>query len=333
MSRRALRAFRRKHRSPAPLPLQLVMRLRDQEGRVAVRSHGSTGAWRTNGRPAEEIVRLEHQEQTAMNTTVRNIITSMRLLTSMDWAQFFEDVSVVDEILRAGSDFAAMDFPTRDLYRHAIEQLSRGSGQSEVEVARRVLAAARTGQDSRHQEPGYYLISAGRFGFEKELKYEIALRQQTPAFLYFLGHPGLSGFRLLMTGLFLAIPLYESFLARMSDRSPDRLCRSGLIPASDLAVALVNRFVTDSLGPQVLPKMDFPSGVPEEYRTLVVMPTLLTSPVTLQENLERLEIHYLSNPEGCLQFALLMDWTDAPQEHMPGRRNVFCDRSGKAFVV
>ena len=28
-------------------------------------------------------------------------------------------------ILRGGSDFAAMDFPTRDLYRRAIEELAR----------------------------------------------------------------------------------------------------------------------------------------------------------------------------------------------------------------
>jgi len=59
------------------------------------------------------IVHDEHQRQGASNVTVRNIITSMRLLSDVDWPEFFESVSLVDEALRAGSDFAAMDFPSR----------------------------------------------------------------------------------------------------------------------------------------------------------------------------------------------------------------------------
>ena len=95
------------------------------------------------GTTADEIVREEHQRQGAMNVTVRNVITSMRLMSAVDWAEFFESVSLVDAALRAGSDFAAMDFPTRDRYRHAIEELARGSGHSELEVARRALRAAK----------------------------------------------------------------------------------------------------------------------------------------------------------------------------------------------
>ena len=79
------------------------------------------------GTTSDEAVRDEHQRQGASNVTVRNIITSMRLLSDVDWPEFFESVSLVDELLRAGSDFAAMDFPTRDLYRRAIERFARGS--------------------------------------------------------------------------------------------------------------------------------------------------------------------------------------------------------------
>ena len=95
------------------------------------------------GTTADEIVREEHQRQGAMNVTVRNVITSMRLMSAVDWAEFFESVSLVDAALRADSDFAAMDFPTRDRYRHAIEELARGSGHSELEVAGRAVLAAK----------------------------------------------------------------------------------------------------------------------------------------------------------------------------------------------
>ncbi len=98
------------------------------------------------GTTLDDVVARAHARQGASNVTMRNIVTSMRTLSELDWADFFEDVSVVDACLSAGSDFAAMDFATRNLYRTAIERLARGSGQSETEVARR---SAGTGLDGR----------------------------------------------------------------------------------------------------------------------------------------------------------------------------------------
>ncbi len=50
---------------------------------------------------------------------------------------------------RAASDFAEMDFPTRDRYWQTIEELARGSANPELVVARRAIAAtkARSGLD------------------------------------------------------------------------------------------------------------------------------------------------------------------------------------------
>jgi len=94
---------------------------------------------------------------------------------------FFESVSVVDAVLRADSDFAAMDFPTRDRYRHAIEELARGSAHTEIEVAQHAVAAAKRAAPNgpnrdgvtarRERDPGYYLISRGRHALEKELEF------------------------------------------------------------------------------------------------------------------------------------------------------------------
>ena len=106
-----------------------------------LRSRPPSAGWRSSSRPqgttAEEMVRLEHQRQATMNVTVRNVITSMRLISWFDWAEFVESVSLVDEVLGARSSFGEMDFATRDRYRHAVEELARGSGLTEVEVARK----------------------------------------------------------------------------------------------------------------------------------------------------------------------------------------------------
>src|SRR5207253_2346601 len=91
-----------------------------------------------------------------------------------------------------------------------------------------------------------------------------------------------------------------------------------LLPASELAVLAVNYFVTSLLPPQVLPKMSFKKeGIPDDCRTLVVVPLLLTTPDAIQNELNRLEIRYLGNTNANLRFSLLTDFADAPRQNMP----------------
>src|SRR5580765_5664235 len=122
--------------------VQLVQRLRDQDPRVTPALRWLEERLSERGQTPEQIVRDEHQKQGASNVTVRNIITSMRLLSDLDWPEFFENVSLVDEQLRAGSDFAAMDFASRNLYRSAIEEFARGSKRSEIEITQAAMQAA-----------------------------------------------------------------------------------------------------------------------------------------------------------------------------------------------
>src|SRR5216684_475699 len=152
---------------PRAFAVQLVQRLRDQDQRVT---------------PALRWLdwRLAAQGTTA-DVAVRNVITSMRLISAVDWTEFFEEVSLVDTVLAADSGFAEMDFASRNLYRRAIEELSRGSRYSELEIAERAAAAAKRHaaegpakhgpMTERERDPGYYLISAGRRTFEQELEF------------------------------------------------------------------------------------------------------------------------------------------------------------------
>src|SRR4029077_6092608 len=112
--------------------VQLVQRLRDQDPVITPALHCLEEHLTAEGTTADEMVRLEHQQLAAMNVTVRNVITSMRLISAFDWAEFFESVSFVDAILWTDNGFAAPDFATRDRYRRAIEELSRGSPQDEL---------------------------------------------------------------------------------------------------------------------------------------------------------------------------------------------------------
>src|ERR1700678_3873525 len=86
--------------------VQLVQRLRDVDPKVAPILVWLDKRLAAQGTTSDEIVRAEHQDQAATTVTVRNIITSMRLMITFDWQTFFESISLVDDILREGSTFA-----------------------------------------------------------------------------------------------------------------------------------------------------------------------------------------------------------------------------------
>jgi len=311
--------------------VQLVQRLRDLDPKVRPVLVWLDQRLAAAGTNADEMVRTEHQQHGTMNVSVRNIITSMRLISEFDWQQFVESVSLVDEILRNDTDFAGLDFPTRDVYRHAIEELARGSNYSELEVARRVIrrvkrAASGTSDgphegdkssQDRYAEPGYYLISRGRPAFEQELGFRVSVKHRLLRLYIRAAVPGYLSTIAILTAMILALPLLRSRESGMNAQGLLLLGFLALVPASDLAIALINRSVMALLGPQKLPRLELRKGVPETLRTIVVVPTLLTTPKEIEEQVGRLEVHYLANTDGDLRFALLSDWLDAPCETLP----------------
>ena len=317
---------------PTAARVQLFQRLRDQDPAVTPALRLLEELLAAQGTTAEEMVRLEHQRQATMNVTVRNVITSMRLISWFDWADFVESVSLVDDVLRARSSFGEMDFATRDRYRHAVEELARGSGLTEIEVARRAAEmadAAPAAETTRsadtleppvaaRRNPGWYLVFDGRPAFERDLHVRVPLaRRLRRAYVRGAGM-GYLGTLTLVTALLLAIPLLLSGGEGAAGAGILVVAILALGPASDLAIALVNRTVTDVLGPKALPRLDLDDGVPTRMRTLVVVPMLLTSEADVEAQVGGLEVHYLGNREGDLRFALLSDWLDAPTEQVPG---------------
>ncbi|HET6223359.1 MAG TPA: glycosyl transferase, partial [Dongiaceae bacterium] len=302
--------------------VQLVQRLRDQDPETTPAVGWLQDQLKREGTTADEMVRREHQLQGATNVTVRNIITSMRLISDVDWAKLFEAVSPVDDVLRADSDFAAMDFATRNLYRTAIEQIARGTDLAEMEIARRALEAAASSPDTgdgdqRQRDPGYHLIGGGRPAFERSVRFRpsgLALRRRFAA-------AGIAGYVASVSftaAVVLFLPLLVLAQVGLTGWQAAVMILIGLLPAIDAALLLVNRAITGGFGAMLLPGLELRAGVPPRLRTLVAIPTLLSTRAAVDEQLQRLEVHYLANPGGAVHFALLSDWTDANAETNPG---------------
>ncbi|MBW4024022.1 MAG: glycosyl transferase [Proteobacteria bacterium] len=305
--------------------VQFVRRLREEDPRAARAVSWLDATLTAQGTNAESAVESQQQRQGAANVTIRNVITSMRLMSSIDWRELFESVSPVDNALRKGSNFAELDFATRELYRHAIEQLARRSLLSEVGVAERTIAesqGASSGPDLpgtspyREADPGYYLIAKGRAGFETRIGYRATARSRFSRLNARTGITGYIGIIIAMTLVIVALLLAW---AQHWNLTWDTLVLGflALVPASDSAMALVNCGATNRVGATSLPGFELAGGVPEGLRTIVVMPTLLTSLAGIAEEVKRLEVHYLASSDGELFFALLSDWTDALSETQP----------------
>ncbi len=159
----------------------------------------ATSGWRRRARRPTSSSRVEHQRQAAMNVTVRNVITSMRLMSAFDWAEFFESVSLVDAVLR-GATQASARWTSRPATATGTRSRSwrAAPGRSELEVAAgdAVRARRRGAAPTRRpagRDPGYYLIANGRPAFERELGYRLTPRPPAAPRLRRLGHAGLPG--------------------------------------------------------------------------------------------------------------------------------------------
>ncbi|HUO11314.1 MAG TPA: glucoamylase family protein, partial [Caulobacteraceae bacterium] len=305
--------------------VQLVQRLRDQGPGLAPALTWIDERLAAQKTSAEEVVQAEHQRQVAGSITVRNIITSMRLISDVDWSELVESFSLVDDLLCAEGRFGEMDFATRNLYRSAIEELARGCGRSELDIARAALLAVADARDAgpgdvdaRHADPGYYLLAGGRAAFETAVGFRPPVRDWPGRLYRSLGIGGYVGAGALLASLFLAGPL--TWLAGRGEPWPwlPALAVLGLAPAVDLSVALVNHVVTRGFRATILPALALKAGAPADLRTLVAVPTMLTSVVAVRAQCESLEIHHLASPAGDLHFALLTDWSDSETEHAEG---------------
>ncbi len=169
----------------------------------------------------------------------------------------------------------------------------------------------------RRSHIGFYLIDAGRPLLEKKIKYR-------PEFMsgirrWFLTHPTstyLGSICLITLLIFLGLLVYTNAVGgSLSDLVVIALL--GFILGLDASINLVNWNVTHAIQPSSLPRMDFSEGIPSDYRTMVVIPSLLSNTEELDSLLQDLELHYLRNPDPQLTFALLTDFDDAPEQQMP----------------
>ncbi|MHB1295388.1 MAG: GH36-type glycosyl hydrolase domain-containing protein [Anaerolineae bacterium] len=275
----------------------------------------------------------------APDLVVANSIRSLRILATTDWEAFFEALSRVDRILRddPADIYAHMDFDTRNRYRQAVETLAKGGNQDEesvaqaaVHLAQRAAAPAESSAAQRggaHRRTpwdvpraghvGYYLIDSGRVELEALVGYRASGRARLDRWIS--AHPTL----VYLGGIGLVLLILEAVLVGYAAAAGGTVLQCilvallALVPGITIAVDVTNATITHVVSPRVLPQLDFTKGVPARFRTMVVIPALLSSLDEIDSLLKQLELHYLGNTDRQLRFALLTDWTDAAVASLP----------------
>lgn len=257
--------------------------------------------------------------------SIANSIGSLRFIGAMDWKDYVESLSVVEKIL--GEDpagvYALQDFPTRDHYRSVIEKAARGGTCDEMAVAREAIvlaqaAAAQRGRHDRSAHVGYYLIDQGRPRLERAVGCHLSVKTRLKRASRNVRLPLYLGPILLLTLLMTAGVLQGFGGFAPYDWRYWYFAVAGMVGASALAIALVNLAVTLLVPPRALPRLDFSRGIPAVHRSMVIVPTLLSSRGDIDHLLEALEIRYLGNRDSNLYFALLTDFCDAHLQTLPG---------------
>ncbi len=296
---------------------ELVRRLQGRGAALALPLTWIEQQLSENGLTTEQLIQTENQQQAANQVSISNSIAGLRRLGTTDWREFVENMSVVEHILRKdpAGDYKKMNFATRDNYRHVVEHLARASSRSEEEVTLQAIQLAESATTDRRKHVGFYLIGAGLQQLEKNIVARCSLSQKLHRLCR--QHP-LSYYLSFITLITFALTFALLSKADKLTMSLAWLIFFGFIIAvcsSQLAVSLVNWFTMLIVKPHPLPKMDFSAGVPAEYRTLVVVPAMLSNPAVIESLVEALEVRFLGNRDDSLHFALLTDFNDAPQEH------------------
>ena len=285
-----------------------------------------------SGLTIEQLVQSENQQQAADQVSISNSIGSLRVLGATDWREFVESISVVEQTLLADPDgvYGRMDFATRDRYRHATEEIAKRYRLAEPEVARKAVELAHAGAaidaagarpDGRARHVGHYLIDRGLPQLEAALDVRVsgfrALLRAAAQFplLIYLGAIVLIS--VILTGCLLVLVLAGAMPASVFAGALPVIVVLSLLGVSQLAVALVNWLATLAVTPSALPRMDFSKGIPSTLRTLVVVPTMLTSAAGVEDLMEALEVRLLANRDEHLHFGLLTDFRDAHLESLP----------------
>ena len=256
------------------------------------------------GTSVSEVIKKEHFDIAVRKVSIGNSITSIKKIQRINFLEIFEKINGVEEILRQDPShvYEKMEDKTKEYYRNKIKERAKKTKISEIYIARKALELSQSAKiEEKQAHIGYYLIDQGINQLYDVLQYktsrQMSSKDKTRAYL--LGIMALSIVLSLGISSFVRLNVISFFVF--------------LIPASEIAIQVIQYVLSKMVKPKPVPKLDYSTGIDEQHKTMVIIPTILNGKEKVQELMRKLEVFYLANQSKNIYFTLLGDCSESSQ--------------------
>lgn len=266
------------------------------------------------GNSISEIIKKEHFDVALKKVYIGNCIKSIKDLQRINFTEIFEEINGVEILLKKDpvNVYSKMDHKTKDYYRNIIKELSEKTKISEIYITNQILELAKKNnniEDKKYNPKkahvGYYLIDDGK----EELENKLGIKKENK----------INKKNVYISSIVLLTSIIDFTISMCILKKINLLFAIiGLIilyiPISEIVLKIVQYVSSKTIKPKLIPKLYFQKDIPEQYSTMVVIPTILDSRKKVEEMFNDLEVYYLANKSRNIYFTLLGDCTSSNKQ-------------------
>nr|WP_251860863.1 hypothetical protein [Clostridium sp. Marseille-Q2269] len=268
----------------------------------------------------DNIISSGYRKQSKQQIVMGDCINGLRNVESINWKNVFENVSIIEKILKEDplKVYNDMDFPSKNFYRNKIERLSRKLRLPESYIAKKSIECAEQFEAKNKEEfykkhVGYYIVEEkGARILRKSLSIKNKGKDKIKDFLI------RNKVRSYISSIVIFTLIFEFFIIKSIGYNNIYIMLLQfvilLIPSSEIIISILNWSLNNLTKPNFIPKLQLRDGIDDKASTVVVIPTLIGSIKRAKELIKDMEVHYLANKENNLYFAILGDFKDSKNE-------------------
>ncbi|WP_379969711.1 GH36-type glycosyl hydrolase domain-containing protein [Ectobacillus sp. sgz5001026] len=311
--------------------VHIVRHLREQEPDIHVVQEWLAAYVGNSEESLDHIVSLEQQLQAELQVTCGNLVQSLHRLERLPWRKSFARLSHVEQILLSDitSEYKEIDEVSQNVLRTRVTDIAYQLHVPEPIVAQTAVYLAKERQHSanvglKDASLVHYLLDPhGMTTMRKELC-KVTRPRQLPQ-LAIRRKPMVSYVSASIVLLLGFIWLAGTLIASGTGVQPLAwlvIAVALVLPMSEWAVTTLHGLISRCCRPTTLLRYDFSDKLPNDAKTMVVMPIIWSSMEEVDDVMDRLLVHYLANRQKHIYFGVLADFADANEETQPGDEEI-----------
>ena len=225
----------------------------------------------------KDLINDEYQKKIDNDILISNIFGDLREIFEYYDEDMYEKISRVEKILLEDEVYKNMTDDSKELYRRQLVYLAKKNHTSELSYLEKLLEKNKNNED---YHIGFSLFKRKDKTFNAIIY--IAINLILTIILAFV-----------LSNYFIKWHIVGFLIL--------------LIPINQLLNQIVNQIIIKFVPTTLLPKLDYSKGIPEESKTMVVIPTIISTKEKIKDMFDTLETFYLINKSNNLYFSLLGD--------------------------